>query len=304
MATKPDPQSEKVAMRRSMSTDVQPGSAALGATERRPSEPSGGPPRRGGGLLGRVLPPLLLFALLIGAWELAVVIFDVSEFTLAKPSATVESLWEGRSLLLDATWVTSKEILLGFGASIVVGVGLALALGRFELVDRAAYPLVVLFQTIPKVALAPIFVLWFGYALGPKVLLIVVIAFFPITLNMRAGLAAVDPDLVLLMRSVGATRNQILLRAQLPTSLPYLFAGLRIGVTFSVIGAVVAEFAGANEGLGYLITYESTQLNTPRVFAALLVISVVGLVFYYAISLLEWIAGKFVPTLEGEAVLR
>jgi NitT/TauT family transport system permease protein len=120
-----------------------------------------------------------------------------------------------------------------------------------------------------------------------------------VALNMRTGLAAVDPELVLLMRSVGASRSQVLFRAQLPTSIPYLFAGLRIAVTFSVIGAVVAEFSAANKGLGYVISYESTQLDTPKVFAALLVISLLGLVFYYLLSAVERAVGVVFPRQEA-----
>lgn len=152
-----------------------------------------------------------------------------------------------------------------------------------------------LFQNVPKVALAPIFILWFGYGLTPKLLLVVVIAFFPVTVNMRAGLAAADQDLLLLMRSVGASRWQVLSKIQIPTSLPYLFAGLRIAITFSVIGAIVAEFAGAQEGLGYLIQYGSTQLDTPLVFAALTFVSVLGLVLYYALAGLEWLVQRRFP---------
>lgn len=256
---------------------------------------------RRSGIARMVLPPCLFTLAVIVAWELLIPVFGIAKVEAAKPTEIVSALFGDLSLYTDATWVTAKEILLGFLASIVVGVALALLLARFDLVDRAIYPLVVLFQTLPKVALAPLFVLWFGYTMSPKVLLILVIAFFPITLNMRTGLAAVDPNLVLLMRSVGASRRQILLRAQLPTSLPYLFAGLRIAVTFSVIGAVVAEFAAASEGLGYLISYESTQLDTPKVFAALLVISLVGLVFYYAVSGLERLVDRRFPR-QGEGV--
>lgn len=250
-------------------------------------------------LVRRALPPVIFIVLLIAAWQVSIPLFGISRFVAAKPSEVVSALGNDPSLFLNAAGVTSKEILLGFAASIGVGVVLALLLARFELIDRAVYPVVVLFQTLPKVALAPIFVLWFGYSMAPKILLILAIAFFPVALNMRTGLAAVDPDLVLLMRSVGATRNQILLRAQLPTSLPYLFAGLRIAVTFSVIGAVVAEFSAANKGLGYLISYESTQLDTPKVFAALLLISLVGLVFYYAVSGLERLVCVFFPRQEA-----
>ena len=242
-----------------------------------------------------VLPPLALSVLAIGAWELAVAVLDISPLTLAAPSAIAQELSDSRELLADASWITTQEIVYGFALSAVAGAALAILVGALPAADRALYPLIVAFQNIPKVALAPIFVLWFGYGVLPKMLLIAVIAFFPVTVNMRAGMNSVDPNLLQLARSVGASRLQILTRLQLPSSLPYLFAGLRIAITFSVIGAVVAEFAGASQGLGYLIQFASTQLDTPLVFAGLVVISVLGLALYYLVSLLEWLVARRYP---------
>lgn len=245
--------------------------------------------------LGRVWPPVLLAAIIVGAWEAAVVIFRVSEFVIASPSAILAEMVASAPLLLSATWVTTQEILYGFLVSIAVGVILALVVVRFHWVERAVYPLIVLFQVVPKVALAPIFILWFGYGFAPKLWLIVVIAFFPITLNMIVGLKGYDPDLKALTQSIGASRNQFLWRVQFPTSLPSLFAGLRIAITLCVIGAVVAEFSGASAGLGYLIQFASTQLDTPLMFGALIAISILGLVLYYAIQLLEMLATRLYP---------
>lgn len=232
-------------------------------------------------------PSVLVFFGALVAWEVVVEVLDVSGFVLAKPTEIAVETWNSRELLAQATWITTQEIVYGFLISIAVGVLLAISIARFAFLERAVYPLVILFQVVPKVALAPIFILWFGYGLTPKLLLVVVIAFFPITLNMLVGLRSIDPDLLLLMKSVGSTRNQILTRIQIPTSLPYLFAGLRIAITFSVIGAVVAEFAGAQDGLGYLIQYASTQLDTQLMFAALAVVSLLGLALYYGMTLVE-----------------
>jgi NitT/TauT family transport system permease protein len=237
--------------------------------------------------LSRVWPSSLVLLAALVLWEIVVEAFDISDFVLAKPSEFLAEIGHSRHLLLTATWVTTEEILYGFLLSFVVGVVLAIATVRFRWLDRAVYPLIVFFQVVPKVALAPIFILWFGYGLAPKLLLIVVIAFFPITINMIVGLKGIDPDLLLLMRSVGSSRNQILTRVQIPTALPYLFAGLRIAITLAVIGAVVAEFSGAEDGLGFLIQYASTQLDTPLMFAALILVSLLGLVLYYGLSLIE-----------------
>lgn len=227
---------------------------------------------------------LLLVALLL-VWEAAIRIGNVPSFVLPAPSDIAHVLLTEQGQLAAATFVTAIEVLVGFVLSAVVGIGLALAIARFDFLARALYPLVVLFQTVPKVALAPLFVLWLGYGLAPKALLIVTIAFFPVALNMLAGLRAVDPSLVALMRSVGSSRGQILWRVQVPTSLPGLMAGLKIAVTFSVIGAIVGEFSGASAGLGYVIAFASTQLETALVFAALVQVSVLGVVFYYIV---EW----------------
>jgi NitT/TauT family transport system permease protein len=244
-------------------------------------------------------PSLILGVILIALWEAAIHVFNVEVFVVPAPSEIALSLAQNATLLAQATLVTAEEVLVGFVLASVVGAALALLIVRFSLLGRALYPIIVLFQTVPKVALAPIFILWFGYDLSPKVVLIVVIAFFPVTLDMLAGLQSVDPGLISLMRSVGAKDNDILLRVRIPNALPHLMAGMKIAITLSVIGAIVGEFAGASAGLGYMIQFASTQLDTPLVFAALIVISVVGVVFYYLIELLErgvtpW-APKFDP---------
>ena len=191
------------------------------------------------------------------------------------------------------------EVLFGFVLAAVAGIAVALVIVRFERFGKALYPLVVLFQNVPKVALAPIFILWFGYDLTPKVVLIVVIAFFPVAIDMLAGLQSVEPSFVALMQSVGASRSEILRRVRVPHSLPHLMAGLKVAITFSVIGAIVGEFAGgASAGLGYVIQFASTQLETPMVFAALVVVSVLGLFFYYLVEFAERLLVPWSPKFE------
>lgn len=233
------------------------------------------------------LPSIVLGILLLLGWEAAIWAFDVSAFVVPPPSSIATSLIDNAGILGGATLITAHEILVGFALATLCGILLALLIVRFRLLGQALYPIVVLFQTVPKVALAPIFILWFGYDLAPKVVLIVVIAFFPVTLGMLGGLQSVEPGLISLMRSVGAKDNDILLRVRIPNALPHLMAGMKIAITLSVIGAIVGEFAGASAGLGYTIQFASTQLDTPLVFAALIVVSVVGVAFYYAIEVLE-----------------
>jgi NitT/TauT family transport system permease protein len=245
--------------------------------------------------LSDVMPAVVLSAAILIFWEAAIRLFKVSTFVLPAPSAIVDSLVANWRPLALAAEATTLEVLFGFVLSAVVGIAVALTIVRFERFGRALYPLIVLFQNVPKVALAPIFILWFGYGLAPKILLIVVIAFFPVAIDMLAGLQSVEPSFVSLMRSVGASQGKILLRVRIPHSLPQLMAGLKVAITFSVIGAIVGEFAGANEGLGYMIQFASTQLDTPLIFAALMVVSVQGLAFYYVVEFAEWMLVPWAP---------
>jgi NitT/TauT family transport system permease protein len=243
------------------------------------------------GAWARFMPPLALFVGVIVVWEAVSRMFRLPEFVLPAPTAIVEVLIAHQGALAYAALVTAQEVVWGFLLSAVIGAAVALVIARFAAFGRALYPLVVLFQNVPKVALAPLFILWFGFDLAPKVVLIVVIAFFPVAINMLVGLQTVDANLIALMRSVGASRNEILLRIQIPNSLPYLMAGLKVAVTLAVIGAIVGEFAGAQAGLGYMIQFASTQMQTSLVFAALIEVSVLGMLFYYVI---EWIERRYI----------
>lgn len=247
----------------------------------------------------RLAPGIILFIAIIALWEIAIRLFNVPLFVLPAPSNIATALAANASILAGATLVTAKEVLVGFVLAVIVGVVLALLIVRFHLLGRALYPLIVLFQTVPKVALAPIFILWFGYDLAPKVLLITVIAFFPVTLDMLAGLQSVEHSFIALMRSVGARNNDIMLHVRIPHALPHLMAGMKVAITFSVIGAIVGEFAGASAGLGYVIQFASTQLDTPMVFAALVVVSMVGVAFYYVIELLEHLLVPWAPKFDA-----
>lgn len=249
--------------------------------------------------LGEVVPALALLAGTLIVWEAAIRLFKISSFVLPAPSAIFVALVENRVPLAVAAQATAVEVLFGFVLAAVVGIATALVIVRFERFGKALYPLIVLFQTVPKVALAPLLILWFGYDLTPKVALIVIIAFFPVAIDMLAGLQSVEPSFVALMQSVGAGRSEILLRVRIPHSLPHLIAGLKVAITFSVIGAIVGEFAGASAGLGYVIQIASTQLDTPQVFAALVVVSVLGLAFYYAVEFSERLLVPWAPKFDA-----
>jgi ABC-type nitrate/sulfonate/bicarbonate transport system permease component len=241
----------------------------------------------------RYLAPVAVILVLLGAWELAARwdwisnALNLEDFLVPAPSDIAKSLWEDRSLLLSNGWVTLKEVLLGFAIAAVAGVAFAILIHLSELARRAVYPLLIGSQTIPIVILAPILVVWFGFGLTPKLVIVALICFFPITVNTLDGLRSVDPDLIKMMRALGAGRLQRLWRVEIPTALPYAFSGARVAITVSVIGAVFAEYVGSSEGLGHLINQAQAQLLTARSFAAVVVLSAIALGLFALVTLLE-----------------
>jgi putative hydroxymethylpyrimidine transport system permease protein len=239
------------------------------------------------------LAPLCVILALLGAWELAAHLdwvsnaLNIEDFLIPAPTDIATSLWEDRSLLLSDGWVTLQEVLLGFAIAAVAGVAFALLIHLSETARRAVYPLLVASQTVPIVILAPILVVWFGFGLTPKLVIVALICFFPITVNMLDGLRSVDPELTKMMRSLGAGRVQRLWRVEIPASLPYAFSGARVAITVSVIGAVFAEYVGSSEGLGHLINQAQAQLLTARSFAAVVVLSAMAIALFGLITLIE-----------------
>jgi NitT/TauT family transport system permease protein/putative hydroxymethylpyrimidine transport system permease protein len=230
---------------------------------------------------------------LLGAWELAArwdLIADalsIEPFLIPSPTDVAESLWEDRELLADNGWVTLKEVVLGFAVAVVAGAGFAIALHLSPALRRAFYPLLVASQTVPIIVIAPILVVWFGFGIGPKLAIIALICFFPITVNTLDGLRSVDPELRKLMRTLDAGRWQTLRRVEAPAALPYFFSGAKIAVAVAVIGAVFGEWAGSDSGLGHLMLQASAQLLTARVFAAVVVLSAFAIALFGLLTLLE-----------------
>jgi ABC-type nitrate/sulfonate/bicarbonate transport system permease component len=235
----------------------------------------------------RVLPPLLFALILLVAWELYVVLWDVKESTLPPPTAVAESLWENRSMLAENAWVTMKEIMLGFTLAIFVGVGISSIIRASRRIERAVYPWLVVSQMVPIPAIAPILVIWFGFDLRPKVLVIALVSFFPIAVNTIDGLRAAEPELLNLLKTLKANSWQRFRKAQLPAALPFLFSGLKVAAAFSVIGAVFAEWVGASAGLGYLILVLNNQTATTDMFAVIVVLASIGITLFLIVSLVE-----------------
>jgi ABC-type nitrate/sulfonate/bicarbonate transport system permease component len=239
-----------------------------------------------------LLPALLLIGL-VAAWQIAADtgaianLLNLEDFLVPSPSEIASSLWENRSLLAENAWVTLREVLLGFACGLVAGIAFAIALHLSETLRRAAYPLVIASQTIPIVVIAPILVVWFGFGIGPKLAIVALICFFPITVNTLDGLRSVDPEATKMMRTLDASRSQILWRLEAPTALPYTFSGAKIAVAVAVIGAVFGEWAGSNSGLGHLMLQDNAQLETARLFAAVAVLSLIAVALFGLLALAE-----------------
>jgi ABC-type nitrate/sulfonate/bicarbonate transport system permease component len=238
----------------------------------------------------RLLPPLLLLVLVVLAWQGVASIPSIDNLTLASPVETWHSLVDDRSLLFDEAGITFVEVLVGLAISIVLGFALAVVMHLVRPLRDAAYPLLLASQAIPLLVLSPLFVLAFGYGIGPKLAIVALICFFPIVVNMLDGLGSVPDDLLKLMRSLGATRWERLWKVELPSSLPAFFTGVKIAATVSVIGAVFGEWAGADRGLGRLVLLANNQLQTPRVYAGTVLLTLMAIALFAFVSLVERVA--------------
>jgi ABC-type nitrate/sulfonate/bicarbonate transport system permease component len=233
----------------------------------------------------------LLAALLLGlfvlAWQGVASLESVDDLLVASPVETAEALYDEFGLLSDNALVTLVEVLLGLAVAVPLGVLLAVAMHLVRPLRDAAYPLLVASQAIPIVVLAPVFVLAFDYGMGPKIAIVALICFLPVTVNLLDGLRSVPPELLKLMRSLGASRLRSLRSVELPAALPYLFSGLKIAATDSVIGAVFGEWAGADEGLGRLVLLANNQLETPRVYAGTVLLTLMAVGLFLAVVVAE-----------------
>jgi len=230
---------------------------------------------------------LILAVSLLVIWQIAVPLTGVSRFVLPTPTAIATEIATNLPLLLSHAWVTLLEVLAGFGLAIAVGIPTALAIFYWRPFEKAVYPLLVALQTIPKVALAPILVLYLGYGWAPKITLAFLISFFPIVVSTVVGLKSLDIGLVNLVRSMGATETQTFFKIRLPAALPNVFGGLKVGISLAVIGAVIGEYVAAEKGLGYLQLTANSQFNTTLNFATVVMISALGVSLFFIISFLE-----------------
>ncbi|MBO9520656.1 MAG: ABC transporter permease [Nocardioidaceae bacterium] len=232
--------------------------------------------------------PLALFTVLVAIWQVVVDKGLVPTVALASPSEVLDYIVTQRAQLWTNSQATIKEIVLAFAIAFVVGVVLAILIKEFQILHDALLPLLVVTQLVPSVAIAPLLVLILGFGDAPKIATAAVIAFFPILINTVAGLDNVEKEAIDLTRSLRASRIQTLRYLELPSAIPYMFAGTRIGITLSVIGAVVGEFVTADKGLGYLILQGSSTLDPTLVFASLVVLAGIGLLLFGAVRVVEY----------------
>lgn len=237
-------------------------------------------------------PVLSIVFLIFILWELATIFFDIPVYVLPSPTVILAKIVDSWQLLAVNAFVTLQEILLGFGLSIVVGIPLAVAVVYSRIFERVAFPLMVSLQTIPKVALAPILVMWLGYGILPKVMVAFLISFFPIVINTVIGMRSAEKEMIYLVQSMGASELTTFLKIRLPKALPSIFGGLRVGIGQAVVGATVGEFIAAEQGLGYLQLISQVRLDTPLLFASVVVLSALGVILF---NLVAWIERLAIP---------
>ncbi len=242
---------------------------------------------RAGAMLRAWGPPALVLLALVAAWEVAARAGLVEDYLLPAPSDVARALVEDRDLLLPDAWVTAQEVLLGFAIALAAGVAVAIVIHLSAVLRRSLYPLVVASQAVPVIVIAPVLVIWFGFGMGPKLLVIALVCFFPVTVNTLDGLRAVDPAQSRMLRTLGAGRWDLLRRLELPSALPFVFSGAKVAVAVAVIGAVFGELVGSDAGLGHAIQIGTAQLLTARVFAAVLLLAAIAIALFALVSAIE-----------------
>jgi NitT/TauT family transport system permease protein len=249
--------------------------------------------------VSRVSSQFAVFAVFFIAWEILVDVLHVRPVILPSPSDTFVSIWKHRSYLLEHTWPTFLAVGGGFLFAAVFGVIIAIGIAYSKWISDVTYPFLVAAQVLPKIALAPLFLIWFGFGLTPKVVIAALIAFFPIVINTARGLQSVDIELTQYMKSLGATWTEVFFKISLPWALPYIFASFKIAITLAVVGAVVGEFVASDRGLGYVISYANIQLDTELMFAGIFVLSALGVLFFLAVVAAEHALMSWQAAIEG-----
>ena len=230
---------------------------------------------------------LLLVALLLLAWEVSVRLLGIKEYLLPPPSRIWIEFTKRSDIVMGGAWVTTLEILGGYLLAVLVSIPFALAVTYSRFMENAVYPVVVFLQIVPKIAIAPLFIIWFGFGYTPKLLIVFLLSFFPIVVSSIAGFKAVDQEIMDFARTTGAGGWKLFAKIRLPQALPDIFTGMKVGAALSATAAVVAEFVASDRGLGYLLLQYNGNLDTPMVFAVIFLLSFIGLAVYYAVEFVE-----------------
>lgn len=246
-------------------------------------------------MLGRAVYPVAGTLALLALWQAACTVWAIAPSLLPTPLKVAQALVEHREALFVEGWVTLKATLYGFALAMLLGVPIAVAVTSFRWIELTFYPMLVGLQSVPKVALAPILLVWLGTGLASKLALAWLVAFFPVVVDTAAGLHATPKELLELARSLRATRWQVFRMVRFPASLPFVVTGAKVAVTLSLIGVVIGEFVGAGEGLGFLLLSATSQINTALAFAALFVLSLLGIAVYGLVVLAERALSHWLP---------
>jgi NitT/TauT family transport system permease protein len=230
---------------------------------------------------------LLVFAALFAVWESAVWLFGIKEYLLPPPSTVWREFLKRYDIVMSGAWVTTTELIAGYLLAIVVSIPLALSVAYSRFMEEAIYPAVVFLQIIPKIAIAPLFIIWFGFGFTPKLLVVFLLCFFPIVVSSIAGFKSVDPEIMDFARTTGANGWKMFVKIRLPQALPDIFTGLKVGAALSATAAIVAEFVASDRGLGYLLLQYNGNLETPMVFAVIVLLSLIGVIVYYIVEIIE-----------------
>lgn len=231
--------------------------------------------------------PLAAAVVVIGGWELVVRAFSLPQYLLPAPSTIVHDAAQSLPRLLENAASTGGVMVVGFVVAILLSIPLALAIASSPFLERTVYPWLLFLQMVPKIAIAPLFIVWFGFGIAPRLLVVFLLSFFPILINGIAGFRSLDNDVINLVKTTGAKGPTVFWRVTLPNALPQIFTGLKVGATVAATAAIIGEFVASDNGLGYLLLEYNGQLETGKVFAAIVILSAMGVALYYAVELFE-----------------
>lgn len=242
--------------------------------------------------LRQAMPSILSVFSVIVIWELSVTIFDIPDYILPSPIASIKALIEYWPQISLNLWTTMSEVLIGYSATIILAIPIATLISYSRTFEKTLYPFMVLLQLIPKVAIAPLFVIWFGFGVTPKILMVFLLSFFPLLIDATVGLKSLNGRLVYLAKTMSDSEWKFFWKIKFPNALPHIFAGLKVSIAFATVGAIVAEFMGSDSGLGHLLLRANGDYNTRLLFALLIVLSAMGIFFY---KIIEFIERKAIP---------